>query len=41
MYFVGFDAVSPAPHHDIYLILDLRQLIYSLKEAIIYKNPFL
>ena len=29
----GSDAISPAPHHDIYSIEDLRQLIYSLKEA--------
>ncbi len=35
----GTDALSPAPHHDIYSIEDLRQLIYSLKEATIYKKP--
>lgn len=29
----GADAISPAPHHDIYSIEDLRQLVYSLKEA--------
>lgn len=29
----GSDAISPAPHHDIYSIEDLRQLIYALKEA--------
>ena len=29
----GSDAISPAPHHDIYSIEDLRQLVYSLKEA--------
>ena len=29
----GSDAISPAPHHDIYSIEDLRQLIFSLKEA--------
>ena len=27
----GTDAISPAPHHDIYSIEDLRQLVYSLK----------
>ena len=36
---VGSDAISPAPHHDIYSIEDLRQLIYSLKEATEYKKP--
>jgi glutamate synthase domain-containing protein 2 len=36
---VGTDALSPAPHHDIYSIEDLRQLIYSLKEATRYKKP--
>ncbi len=35
----GSDAISPAPHHDIYSIEDLRQLIYSLKEATNYKKP--
>lgn len=35
----GIDAISPAPHHDIYSIEDLRQLIYSLKEATAYKKP--
>lgn len=35
----GIDAISPAPHHDIYSIEDLRQLIYSLKEASGYKKP--
>jgi len=34
---VGTDALSPAPHHDIYSIEDLRQLIYALKEASGYK----
>jgi glutamate synthase domain-containing protein 2 len=29
----GSDAISPAPHHDIYSIEDLRQLIFALKEA--------
>ncbi len=33
----GSDAISPAPHHDIYSIEDLRQLIYSIKEATDYK----
>jgi len=35
----GTDAISPAPHHDIYSIEDLRQLIYSLKEATNYSKP--
>ncbi|MBS7402936.1 MAG: alpha-hydroxy-acid oxidizing protein [Oscillospiraceae bacterium] len=35
----GGDAISPAPHHDIYSIEDLRQLVYSLKEATEYKKP--
>lgn len=35
----GSDAVSPAPHHDIYSIEDLRQLVYSLKEVTEYKKP--
>lgn len=29
----GSDAISPAPHHDIYSIEDLRQLIEALKEV--------
>jgi len=33
----GTDALSPAPHHDIYSIEDLRQLIYALKETTGYK----
>lgn len=33
----GSDAISPAPHHDIYSIEDLRQLIYALKEASGYR----
>lgn len=37
----GTDAISPAPHHDIYSIEDLRQLVYSLKEATDYKKPIL
>ena len=32
----GTDALSPAPHHDIYSIEDLRQLIFALKEATNY-----
>lgn len=35
----GTDALSPAPHHDIYSIEDLRQLIYAIKEATEYKIP--
>ncbi|QNB45050.1 FMN-binding glutamate synthase family protein [Thermanaerosceptrum fracticalcis] len=35
----GTDAISPAPHHDIYSIEDLSQLIYSLKEATNYEKP--
>ena len=35
----GTDALSPAPHHDIYSIEDLRQLIYALKEATNYTKP--
>jgi len=35
----GSDAISPAPHHDIYSIEDLRQLIYALKEATRYTKP--
>ena len=35
----GADAISPAPHHDIYSIEDLRQLVFSLKEATGYKKP--
>ncbi|GFP25186.1 hypothetical protein HKBW3S25_00644, partial [Candidatus Hakubella thermalkaliphila] len=36
---MGTDALSPAPHHDIYSIEDLRQLIYALKEAANYTKP--
>lgn len=36
---MGTDAISPAPHHDIYSIEDLRQLVYSLKEATNYTKP--
>ena len=35
----GSDAISPAPHHDIYSIEDLGQLVYSLKEATAYRKP--
>jgi glutamate synthase domain-containing protein 2 len=35
----GTDALSPAPHHDIYSIEDLCQLIYALKEATDYTKP--
>jgi len=35
----GTDAISPAPHHDIYSIEDLKQLVYSLKEAVRYQKP--
>ncbi|MCR5732148.1 MAG: alpha-hydroxy-acid oxidizing protein [Sphaerochaetaceae bacterium] len=37
----GSDAISPAPHHDIYSIEDLRQLVFSLKEATGYKKPII
>ncbi|MEM4545827.1 MAG: glutamate synthase-related protein [Nitrososphaerota archaeon] len=36
---VGTDALSPAPHHDIYSIEDLKQLVYALKEATEYIKP--
>ncbi|MFQ6134164.1 MAG: glutamate synthase-related protein, partial [Armatimonadota bacterium] len=36
---IGTDCLSPAPHHDIYSIEDLRQLIYALKEAVDYSKP--
>jgi len=36
---IGTDALSPAPHHDIYSIEDLRQLIFALKEATNYTKP--
>lgn len=35
----GLDAISPAPHHDIYSIEDLRQLVSSIKEATDHKKP--
>ncbi len=37
----GSDAISPTPHHDIYSIEDLRQLVFSLKEATEYKKPII
>ena len=37
----GSDAISPAPHHDIYSIEDLRQLVDSLKEATEHKKPII
>jgi len=35
----GSDAISPAPHHDIYSIEDLKQLVLSLKEATEHQKP--
>ena len=35
----GTDALSPYPHHDIYSIEDLQQLISVLKEATEYRVP--
>lgn len=35
----GTDAISPAPHHDIYSIEDLSMLIYAIKEATNYEKP--
>lgn len=35
----GTDAISPAPHHDIYSIEDLSQLIFALKEATDWTKP--
>ncbi|HEY3396412.1 MAG TPA: glutamate synthase-related protein [Armatimonadota bacterium] len=35
----GADAISPAPHHDIYSIEDLKQLIWALKESTNYTKP--
>ncbi|MDD5111916.1 MAG: glutamate synthase-related protein [Candidatus Altiarchaeota archaeon] len=35
----GTDALSPAPHHDIYSIEDLKQLVYALKEVVEYEKP--
>jgi len=36
---VGSDAISPAPHHDIYSIEDLQRLIFAIKEATNYEKP--
>ncbi|MDD1652133.1 MAG: IMP dehydrogenase [Methanomicrobiales archaeon] len=36
---LGTDALSPSPHHDIYSIEDLKQLVRSLKEATEWKKP--
>lgn len=36
---IGTDALSPYPHHDIYSIEDLQQLISVLKEATEYRVP--
>ena len=36
---VSSDAISPAPHHDIYSIEDLSQLVRGLKEATEWKKP--
>lgn len=36
---LGSDAISPAPHHDIYSIEDLAQLVRGLKEATEWKKP--
>lgn len=36
---IGSDAISPAPHHDIYSIEDLERLVFALKEATDYKKP--
>lgn len=35
----GSDAISPAPHHDIYSIEDLKQLIFAIKEVVNFKKP--
>ena len=35
----GLDAISPAPHHDIYSIEDLAQLVMSIKEVTHYRKP--
>jgi len=37
----GNAAISPAPHHDIYSIEDLRQLVYMLKETTNYEKPII
>ncbi len=35
----GSDAISPAPHHDIYSIEDLQRLIFAIKESVSYEKP--
>ncbi len=35
----GTDAISPAPHHDIYSIEDLKQLLSAIKEVTGYSKP--
>lgn len=35
----GSDAISPAPHHDIYSIEDLRQLVWAIKQATNSRKP--
>ena len=35
----GLDAISPAPHHDIYSIEDLAQLVMSIKEVTGHRKP--
>ena len=35
----GSEAISPAPHHDIYSIEDLHQLVMLIKEATCYTKP--
>lgn len=37
----GSEAISPAPHHDIYSIEDLKQLVDSLKAATNYQKPII
>lgn len=37
----GSEAISPAPHHDIYSIEDLKQLVDSLKEATKHTKPII
>lgn len=36
---IGSDAISPAPHHDIYSIEDLKQLVFAIKESVNYEKP--
>ena len=38
---VGTDAISPAPHHDIYSIEDLAQLVGLLKEVTNFTKPII